>query len=176
LTTPLPSDGTDSRSWPVWRAHWRSLLVAFALSFAVAGLGGALTDISEWYFQLKQPDWKPPDAAFGLIWTVIFSLCAVSGWIGWLRLPSPGLRSFALLLWGVNGGLNVLWSLLYFGWRRPDWAMLELPLLWLSILLLIAYHRRHSPWSAVLLLPYLVWVSIAGLLNWSTIVLNGPFA
>jgi tryptophan-rich sensory protein len=172
----VQNQASEARPGPNWRGHWRSLLLAFGLSFGVAGLGGALTDLSDWYYQLKQPAWKPPDPAFGAIWTVIFSLSAVSGWIGWHRLPTLGLRRLALVLWGLNAFFNVLWSWLYFTLRRPDWAMLEVPLLLLSILALIAVHRQRSPWSAGLLVPYLVWVSIATCLNWSTIVLNGPFA
>jgi len=173
LNDSLTSDAPSDR--PNWRVHWRSLLFACCLSFGVAGLGAALTDLSDWYYQLKQPDWKPPDPAFGVIWTVIFLLCAISGWLGWHRLPSPAWRPLALFFWGLNGFLNLLWSLLYFTWRRPDWAMWEVPLLLMSILALIAVHRRHSPMSAWLLLPYLVWVSIATCLNWTTIALNGPF-
>ena len=172
----VPDPASEAKPRPNWRIHWRSLLLAFGLSFGVAGLGGALTDLSDWYYQLNQPAWKPADPACGARWTVIFSLSAVSGWIGWHRLPTPGLRRWALMLWGVNGLLNVLWSWLYFTLHRPDWAMLEVPLLLLSICALIAVHRQSSPWSAALLVPYLVWVSIATGLNWSTIVLNGPFA
>lgn len=170
---PLNEDPLPTPEKPAFA--WRSLLLAFAVSFGVAGLGSALTDLGDWYFQLKQPAWKPPDAAFGLIWSVIFSLCAISAWMGWHDLPTRGLRRFALMAWAANAFFNVIWSLIYFTWRRPDWSMVELPFIWLTIMLLIAVHWKHSRRAAWLLLPYLVWVSLAGCLNWATIQLNGPF-
>ncbi|RZJ23596.1 MAG: tryptophan-rich sensory protein, partial [Haliea sp.] len=75
----------------------------------------------------------------------------------------------------LNGFLNVLWSLLYFRLRRPDWALAEVVLLWLSILLLMAVQWRYSRRASLLLLPYLAWVAFAGLLNWATVRMNGPF-
>jgi tryptophan-rich sensory protein len=158
------------------RHHRRSLLLAFALSFAVAGLGTHFTVLDGWYFALRQPAWKPPDAAFGAIWSVIFTLCAISGWLGWHACPSPSERWRWALLWLLNASLNVVWSLIYFTWHRPDWAMLELLFLWQSIFVLIGYAYSRSKLAALLLCPYLAWVSAAGVLNHDTLVLNGPFA
>ncbi|RYF68792.1 MAG: tryptophan-rich sensory protein, partial [Comamonadaceae bacterium] len=69
----------------------------------------------------------------------------------------------------------VLWSLLYFRLRRPDWALVEVVFLWLSILVLMIALHRHAKLATWLLLPYLVWVTFAGLLNLATVRLNGPF-
>jgi len=161
---------------PSLQSHWRSLLMAFAVSFAVAGIGSSLTVLDGWYFALKQPAWKPPDAAFGVIWSVIFSLSAISAWLGWHALSSAKLRRKWLILWGFNAFFNVFWSLIYFKWHRPDWSLVELVFIWLSVVVLMVFiypHRRRAAW---LLLPYLVWVTTAGFLNNATIVLNGPFA
>jgi benzodiazapine receptor len=154
---------------------WTSFLVALVLSFGTAGVGGALTDLGPWYFSLRHPDWKPPDAAFGVIWTTVFTLCAISAWLAWRSADTAALRWRIGRLFGVNAVLNVLWSALYFTLQRPDWAVLEVALLWLSIVALIVGLWRLSRWASVLLLPYLVWVSIASALNWQTVVLNGPF-
>lgn len=161
---------------PRVKTHWRSLAVAFALSFAVAGIGSFFTVLDAWYFQLKQPPWKPPDAAFGLIWSVIFSLCAISAWMGWHASRSSKERWQGLGLWALNGFCNVFWSVIYFTWHRPDWSMIELLFLWQSIFVLIVFiypRRRAAAW---LLLPYWAWVTTAGFLNHATIALNGPFA
>ena len=171
---PLAAAHTNDA--PSLKTHWRSLLLAFAVSFAVAGLGSSLTVLDGWYFALRQPAWKPPDAAFGLIWSVIFSLSAVSAWLGWHALATGAKRRQWLILWALNAFFNVFWSLIYFKWHRPDWSIFELVFIWLSVLALMLFmypHRRRASW---LLLPYLVWVTIAGALNYSTIVLNGPFA
>ena len=160
---------------PGLKTHWHSLLVCFALSFAVAGIGSSLTVLDDWYFQLKQPAWKPPDAAFGLIWTVIFCLSAVSAWLGWHACQLKNDRVKWLVLWAFNAFFNVFWSQIYFKWHRPDWALWELPGIWLSIFALMVFAFPKSRPAAALLLPYLVWVTTAGFLNYATIVLNGPF-
>jgi len=152
-----------------------SLAVAFFVSYTTAGIGGALTELGPWYFALKQPAWKPPDPAFGVIWTLIFTLCAISAWLAWQAADTRALRRRVLVLFGANALLNMLWSALYFKWQRPDWALFEVVVLWLSVLALIVGLWRLSRWASSLLLLYLVWVGIAAVLNWETVQLNGPF-
>ena len=154
---------------------WRGLLFAFVLSFGTAGLGGAVTELGPWYQALQQPAWKPPDWAFGPIWTTLFSLMAVAGWWAWRVTPDAGRRRQGLTLWAFNGLCNFTWSLLFFKLQRPDWAMIEWGLLWLSIAVLMLALRRDSKLAFWLLAPYLVWVSVAGVLNQAVIDLNGPF-
>jgi benzodiazapine receptor len=156
-----------SRSRPIW--------IAAAAALAVAVVGGLMTDIGPWYMGLAQPAWKPPDWAFGPVWTTIFALAAAAGVVGWRRAPSSAARETMLALFAANGFLNVLWSLLYFRLHRPDWSLLEVPLLWLSVLALIVLLARFAKAAAWLLMPYLVWVAIAAVLNWHTVKLNGPF-
>ena len=155
---------------------WKRLALAFVLSYATAGAGGALTELGPWYFALKHPAWKPPDAAFGVIWTTIFTLCAISGWLAWQAADTVALRRRVAALFGVNAVLNILWSALYFKLQRPDWALFEVVFLWLSILALIVGLWRLSRWASGLLLAYLLWVGIAAVLNAQTVQLNGPFA
>ena len=154
---------------------WTRLALAFVLSYAIAGIGGALTELGPWYFALKHPSWKPPDAAFGVIWTTIFTLCAISGWLAWQAANNAALRRRVGVLFGANAVLNILWSGLYFKLQRPDWALFEVVFLWLSILALIVGLWRLSRLASGLLLPYLLWVGIAAVLNWETVQLNGPF-
>lgn len=153
----------------------KPILVAAFAALCVALLGALMTDIGPWYRGLVQPAWKPPDAAFGPIWTVIFALAAAAGVIGWRRAPSRVEREQMLVLFALNAFLNVLWSLLYFRLRRPDWALWEVPLLWLSVLALVLFLARFAKPAAWALVPYLVWVAIAAALNWQTVRLNGPF-
>jgi tryptophan-rich sensory protein len=79
-------------------------------------------------------------------------------------------------LFGVNALLNVLWSELFFVWQRPDWALAEVVVLWLSIILLIVTLAPISRRASWLLVPYLAWVSFAGALNLAVVQLNAPFA
>jgi benzodiazapine receptor len=157
-------------------APFRPLMWALVLSYATAGIGGALTELGPWYYALRQPGWKPPDAAFGVIWTTIFTLCAISGWLAWRAAAAPALRRRVGLLFGANAGLNIVWSALYFKLQRPDWALIEVVFLWLSIAALIVGLWRLSRLASALLLPYLAWVTVAAFLNLATVQLNGPFA
>ncbi|CAN5918460.1 tryptophan-rich sensory protein [soil metagenome] len=153
----------------------RPVVVAAGAALLVALLGGLMTDIGPWYRSLAQPPWKPPDWAFGPAWTLIYSLAAAAGVSGWRNLQGRVQRETMLVLFSLNGFLNVLWSLLYFRLHRPDWALLEVVLLWLSVLALIVLLAKDSPKSSWLLAPYLVWVAFAGALNYATVQLNGPF-
>ncbi len=157
------------------KASLSSLVVAFVLSYATAGIGAALTELGPWYFALKHPAWKPPDAAFGVIWSTIFTLCAISAWLAWQAADTPALRRRVAWLFGVNAVLNIFWSALYFKLQRPDWALFEVVFLWLSILALIMGLWRLSRWASLLLITYWIWVSIAAVLNVQTVMLNGPF-
>lgn len=154
---------------------WPGLPLAFALSLGVAAVGASLTDIGPWYLALRQPDWKPPDFAFGPVWSTIFTLCAVSGWLAWYGAVSPFERRALVRVFACNAVLNVLWSYLYFTLHRPDWALLEWVALWLSVLAVVLVLRRIEPAAGWLNVPYLLWVSAAGLLNLATVQLNGPF-
>jgi tryptophan-rich sensory protein len=153
----------------------RAIVVAAASAFAVAAIGGTVTDLGPWYRSLHEPAWKPPDAAFGLIWTIIFALAAASGVTAWRRAASRATREWIIGLFALNGFLNVLWSLLFFRLKRPDWSLIEVGDLWLSIVILILFLARSSRTASALLAPYLAWVSIASLLNYEVVRLNGPF-
>lgn len=157
------------------RHHLQPVLVAAAAAMVVAGMGALMTDLGDWYRTLVQPAWKPPDWLFGPAWTTIFALVAAAGVSAWRKAPDRASREWMLALFAINGFLNVFWSLLYFRLRRPDWALAEVGLLWLSVLVLMLVLGRYSRKSALLLAPYLVWITIAGTLNWGTVRLNGPF-
>lgn len=146
-----------------------------AWGLTVAILGGLSTDLGPWYQALKEPFWKPPDIAFGPIWSTIFILSGIA-WVGVKHSTSDILILGRLnILFWLNGFLNVLWSVLYFRLQRPDWSLYESVLLWLSVLAILLTIRKVSPKFSLYILPYLIWVSIAILLNWDTVRLNGPF-
>lgn len=153
----------------------RQVLVAVLWVSAVSVLGQMLTDLGPWYRGLRQPDWKPPDWAFGVIWTSIFALIVIAGVMAWRRTVTGAQRVQLIALFGINSMLHVLWSFLFFTAKRPDWSMWEIPLLWLSIVALIVTIWRLSKFVSLLLLPYLIWVTIAAFLNYANVELNGPF-
>ena len=152
-----------------------TILVASVVATLVGLTGGLLTTIGPWYRGLRKPSWQPPDWAFAPAWTTIFALAVVSSVLGWYAAPSAWARAFMVLLFGVNAGLNIGWSWLFFRLRRPDWALREVSLLWLSILVLIIVLWPWTPPAAWALIPYLLWVSFASFLNWTIVRLNQPF-
>lgn len=155
--------------------QWKPVLVAALAATAVATLGALMTDLGPWYVNLHKPTWQPPGWLFGPVWTLIFALCASSGYIAWRSAPNRGGRDGVLALFALNGFLNVLWSGLFFGLERPDWALIEAALLWLSVVLMIFSLARYSKFASALLVPYLAWVSFAIVLNWTVVELNAPF-
>lgn len=154
---------------------WGPVLVASGVAILVALAGGILTDTGAWYRSLRRPSWKPPDWAFGPVWTVIFTLTATSAVLAWNADAGWGSRAALLAAYAINAVLNVAWSGLFFTLRRPDWALVELVLLWLSIVGLILVTAPLSITAALLLVPYLAWVGTAGFLNRAIVRLNGPF-
>ena len=152
------------------------ILVAGAAAIVVAIWGATITDIGPWYRGLVQPRWAPADAAYGVAWTAIYACTALAGVTGWLAMPRWAEREWLLGLFALNGFLNIVWSLLFFRFHRPDWALIEVLALWLSVAALIVVIWRRSIWGAVLLLPYLSWVTFAGYLNMTIVRLNGPIS
>ncbi len=149
--------------------------IAALAATLTAAVGATITVLGPWYQSLEQPTWAPPDIAFGPAWTLIFALCAISGATAWRAAPDRQSADVVLGLFALNGFLNLMWSFLFFRAQRPDWAAIEVWVLWVSIAVLIAYCARISKLAAWLFLPYLLWVSFAGALNMKVVELNGPF-
>ncbi|SFL27182.1 TspO/MBR family protein [Methylobacterium pseudosasicola] len=154
---------------------WGPPAVAAVAAILVAVAGGIATRTDAWYRRLRVPAWKPPDWAFGPVWTVIFLLTATAGVIAWNGDPDPAARTRLLAAYAVNGGLNIAWSVLFFRFRRPDWALAEVAALWLSIAVLVLVTVRVSTAAGLMNLPYLAWVSVAACLNLRIVRLNAPF-
>lgn len=153
--------------WPLGVASGAAIVVAIA--------GAVLTEIGPWYDALKKPSWKPPDWAFGPVWTTIFVLTVIAAALAWEGAEGTGARPLIFRSLTVNAIFNIAWSGIFFKMRRPDWALREVALLWLSVIGMIAALGSVSLWAGILLVPYLVWVSIASFLNLRIVQMNGPF-
>lgn len=151
---------------------WAPPVIAGLLAVAVAVAGGVATRTDGWYRRLRVPSWKPPDWAFGPIWTVIFALTTTSAVLAWNADPEPLARVRLVAVFTVNGVLNIAWSVIFFRLRRPDWAFAEVVLLWLSIVAVVLTVGHASTVAGVLNLPYLAWVSVAACLNLTIVRLN----
>ncbi|HJS87739.1 MAG TPA: TspO/MBR family protein [Acetobacteraceae bacterium] len=154
---------------------WAAPVVSVAASAGVALAGAVATRLGPWYEKLRKPSWKPSDRLFGPVWTGIFGTIAASGTLAWRRAETPAERRTVIGLFAGNGALNILWSVLFFTLRRPDWALAEVVPLWLSILALVVALYPISRAASLLLLPYLAWVGFAGFLNRAIVRLNAPF-
>lgn len=158
------------------RDFWKPVLIAAAVAISIGALGGTLTDTGPWYQNLRKPSWQPPDWLFGPAWTLIFALATMSAVYAWRNAENRVQRDMVIVLFALNGTLNVLWSTLFFALRRPDWALIEVGFLWASILLPMIVFWRFAKPASLYLLPYLLWVSFASYLNLTIVRLNAPFA
>ncbi len=149
---------------------WTVLL--FLLLMAAAGSSGAFFRPGPWYETLQKPSWTPPNWAFAPVWSILYLMIAVAGWLAWRADPGGPATWF----WGTQLVLNALWSWLFFGRRRMDLALVDAVAMWISIAGFMGAAREVSPTAALLFLPYLIWVTIATALNASLIRLNPSMA
>ncbi|MGD9737830.1 MAG: TspO/MBR family protein [Bauldia sp.] len=144
------------------------LVVALAACFATAAIGSAftVTQLGSWYAALEKPSFNPPNAVFGPVWSVLYTLMAIAVWRVWWKAGDAGIPiRGTLALFAAQLVLNAGWSITFFGLESPGIAIIVIALLWLSIAALIIAFRRVDGWAALLMLPYLAWVSFATALN-----------
>lgn len=148
---------------------WIVLAAFLAVVFAAAALGAVFRP-DAWYDGLAKPSWQPPKWVFAPVWTILYVMIAVAGWLIW---RSAGV-SPALVLWGVQLALNAVWSPIFFGARRIGLALVDLGLLWAAVVATFVAAMRVDGIAASLLAPYVAWVSFAGVLNFAVWRLNPP--
>ncbi|GAB2509157.1 TspO/MBR family protein [Lysobacter humi (ex Lee et al. 2017)] len=136
-----------------------------ALCYATAAIGAlASIDAASFYADLRRPPWAPPAAVFGPVWTVLYGLMAVAAWRVWRRAGFTAAR-VALGLFVAQLVVNALWSWLFFGWRLGGPALADIVLLDVLVVATIAAFARIDRAAALLLVPYLLWISYATALN-----------
>lgn len=145
---------------------------AATITLLLLVIGGLTTDVGPWYQALRKPRWNPPNWLFAPAWTVILALAATAGVLAWSHAPDSAAHLKIAGLFAVNIVLYALWSPLFFNLRRPDWALIEVPFLWLSILALMIGLAPFSVVASLLLTPYLLWVGFAAILNLTIVRLN----
>jgi tryptophan-rich sensory protein len=142
------------------------------VTFVAAAIGGsASVQAGPFYTQLLRPDWAPPPAIFGPVWTVLYVLMGIAAWLVWRVGGFRAARS-ALTLYLVQLALNALWTWLFFGWHRGALAFADIIVLWALIVATLIAFWRIRPLAGALLVPYLLWVSFAAALNYSVWQLN----
>lgn len=151
------------------------VLVAGGVAILLGGLGGLMTPIDGWYRNLRKPSFQPPNWAFGPAWTVILGLAAWSAVVAWNAAAPGQQRVLVVTLFSINTLAHALWSPLFFKLRRPDWALMEVVVLWGSLVALIVGLWPISRFASALIMPYWLWVSFAAVLNVAIVHLNRPF-
>lgn len=150
------------------------LAISIIICLAAGFIGSIFTNrsIPIWYESLKKPSFNPPGWLFGPVWTALFILMGISLFLIWQKgLHYNGVK-IALIVFGIQLILNILWSILFFGLRAPQAAFIEIIILWILILITILTFYPISKIAALLLLPYILWVSFASILNFSLWRLN----
>lgn len=150
-------------------------LIVFVVLNVLAASSGAIFQPGDWYDSLAKPSWRPPAWLFGPAWTVLYIMIAVSGWMAW-HAAVPGEAWLPMTVYGIQMVLNAAWSGIFFGMRRMKLALFEMAFLWLAILATIIVFWPVSQTAALLLVPYLAWVSFAFMLNRAMIRLNPQWA
>lgn len=147
-------------------------LVVFGLIVLAAALTGIMYEPGAWYAALNKPAWTPPNWAFPVAWTILYVMIAIAGWLVWCRNG----MSAALAVWAGGLVLNAAWSVVMFGHHNIGLALADLGLLWVATLAFIAMSWRIDRRAAWLFVPYLLWISFAGALNYEVWLLNPPLA
>lgn len=144
-------------------------LIPFVLGCFIAASTGIMFPPGGWYEQIAKPSWQPPKWLFAPVWTTLYVMIAIAGWLAW----SAAGFSAALAVYALQLALNAAWTPIFFGLHRPGLAFVEMIVLWLCIAATILLFAPINLVAAALLVPYLGWVSFAAFLNFTIWRLNG---
>lgn len=128
--------------------------------------------VTTWYAKLSRPYFTPPDWTFGVVWPILYVMMGISAFLIWNKGLDKREVKLALVIFGLQLILNGLWTSIFFGLHLIGLALVEIVIMWAAILLTIFVFWRVSKTAALLLLPYILWVSFAIILNASLFLLN----
>jgi benzodiazapine receptor len=140
------------------------IFIGIVLAAALFGSIGSQYGVDTWYPGLTRPIWNPPDWVFPPMWTLLYITIAVAGWLFWTDAPSHE-RVFPMILWATQLFFNAIWSWIFFFFQSPYYALWDIAILWMLILLTIVSFWSIQRWASIILVPYFGWVTFAGVLN-----------
>jgi len=148
-------------------------LIAILIPQIVGGLGAFFTmqSVNDWYLTLIKPSWNPPSWVFGPVWTLLYTMMGIASFLIWKRRTTIKI-SKAIWLYGIHLIFNLLWSVLFFGFGLIGFAFVEILVLWFLIFITAKSFYKIDKNAAFLLIPYLLWVTFASILNFSIWILN----
>lgn len=144
------------------------LFAIFFVTCAAAGATGAAFPPGDWYKSLNKPDWVPPDWAFPLAWTTIYLLISFAG----ARIASMDGSGTALAFWAMQAAFSTLWTPIFFGLRRLRDSLWVMAPLWIAVLMCVITHLQLDLWAGLAFVPYLIWATVAAVLNFKMWRLN----
>ena len=155
------------------RAKWKTLVFALAIPLGVGGLSSLLTRKEmDAFSHLNQPPLSPPTWLFPVVWTILFLLMGLASWLVYRSDAPDGVIRRALTVYGIQLGVNFLWSILFFNLKWYLFSFFWLLLLWgLILVTMILFFPIRKP-AGWLLVPYVLWVTFAGYLNFGIYLLN----
>ena len=150
------------------------LILAIVVCQSAGAVGSIFTSssVSTWYDTIQKPGFTPPNWIFAPVWITLFLLMGISAYLIWDKgIKNKNVR-ISLMIFTSQLILNILWSFFFFGLKSPFYAFIDIILLWIAIILVIISFFRLSKIAGILLLPYILWVSFAGILNFFILRLN----
>lgn len=150
-------------------------VIIFIVISEAIGIGGSIftvASIPTWYAKLKKPSFNPPNWIFGPVWTILYALLGISAFLVWEKGWNNSNVQLALAIFAVQFILNFAWSAIFFRLHKTLIALVEIMVLWIFILLTILAFYPISQVAGLVLIPYLLWVSFATLLNFYIWKLN----
>ena len=149
-----------------------ALLLCILFPLGIGIIGGLFTapNIPNWYAGLVKPSFNPPNWIFGPVWSLLYCLMGIGLFL--IYQSQSVWRKWGFGIFAIQLGLNFLWSFIFFQQKQIGWALVDIFLLWLSIICMIFVFYKINKTAASIQLPYLVWVSFAGILNYFIFILN----
>ncbi|WP_288351013.1 TspO/MBR family protein [uncultured Thalassospira sp.] len=174
MRDPHAETRTPNHRTPNHRTRVFALIAFMVLCLIISAAGGAVTatSVNDWYAGLQKPAFNPPNWLFGPMWTIIYFLIAFSGWRVWLKAGIANAKG-PFIVYGLQLTLNLAWSFLFFGARSPFWGLVDIVILLALIIANCAMFLKIDRLAGILLIPYVLWVGFATLLNGAIWHLNG---
>jgi benzodiazapine receptor len=149
-------------------------IISIAIPLTVGGVSGFFTTegVTTWFTTINKPSFNPPNWLFAPVWTALYIMMGIAFFLIWKSNAAATLKNIALRIYFIQLAFNFLWSFLFFYMHQPGWALVDILLLWVSIILTMFAFKKVSVTAPWLLLPYICWVSFATLLNYSIWRLN----
>ena len=149
------------------------LLISLIVPLSIGAIAGIFTAqaIPDWYASLNRPSFNPPNGIFGPVWTTLYMLMGISFFIIW-KQPADTKRNTGMIIFFIQLLLNFCWTFLFFYFKEIGFALIEIIVMWIAILIMLISFYKVKPVAAYINIPYILWVSFATVLNAAYYLLN----